>query len=99
MAISIGKRYAAASGAEVIVIKGSEGDLTDGAHPLVPKELAANLPSVEGDPSAPVIPVGRRFRSVNGAVEVLVVRAGKCDLRYNGEPLEVLTPKVLPSAD
>ena len=63
MAASVGKRYVAPSGAEVIVTKGGPGDLSD------------------------------------GEVELLVIKPGVCDLRYNGAPMEVLQPKVLPSAD
>jgi hypothetical protein len=32
-------------------------------------------------------------------VELLVIKAGVCDLRYNGETMEILQPKILPSAD
>ena len=45
------------------------------------------------------IPLGRRYRSPDGEVELLVIKAGVCDLRYNGAAMDVLQPKILPSAD
>jgi len=99
MAASVGKRYVAPSGAEVIVTKGGPGDLSDGEVPLVLKEQAtADLRDGSGR-SEPVVPLGKRFRSADGEIELLVIKAGVCDLRYNGVAMEVLQPKVLPSAD
>lgn len=99
MPASVGKRYVAPSGAEVIVTKGGPGELSDGEVPLYLKEQApAGLHDASGR-SEPVIPLGRRYRSADGEVELLVIRPGVCDLRYNGVPMEVLQPRVLPSAD
>jgi hypothetical protein len=98
MAASVGKRYVSPSGAEVIVTRGGPGDLSDGEAELVPKEQTAFAGS-EDSRTEPIIQLGKRYASSDGEVELLVVKSGVCDLRYNGEPMTVLAPKVLPSAD
>ena len=98
MAASVGKRYVAPSGAEVIVTKGGNGDLSDGEVALVLKDQANGATDSSGR-SEPLIQLGKRYRSPDGEVELLVIKAGVCDLRYNGAPMEVLQPKILPSAD
>jgi hypothetical protein len=99
MAASVGKRYVAPSGAEVIVTKGGPGDLSDGEVALYLKEnVPAGLTDASGR-SEPVIALGKRYRSPDGEVELLVIKPGVCDLRYNGAAMEVLQPKILPSAD
>ena len=99
MAASVGKRYVAPSGAEVIVTKGGPGDLSDGEVPLVAKEDATSGLNDGSGRTEPKIALGKRYRSPDGAVELLVIKPGVCDLRYNGAEMEVLQPKVLPSAD
>jgi len=95
MAAQVGKRYVAASGAEIIVTKGADGTLQDGETPLNLKE--------EGPPAAGGsggdVALGKRYTSADGAVEALCIKPGACDLRYNGEPMGLMQPKVLPSAD
>lgn len=99
MAASVGKRYVSPSGAEVIVTKGGPGELSDGEVSLVLKDQAsANGSDVSGR-TEPVIQLGKRYRSPDGEVELLVLKPGVCDLRYNGATMEVLQPKILPSAD
>jgi hypothetical protein len=98
MAAEPGKRYVAPSGAEVIVTKGGPGVLSDAGAPLLPKEQTADLQDTS-DRNEPVIALGKRYRSADGEVELLVIRAGVCDLRYDGAPMEALQPKILPSAD
>ena len=99
MAASVGKRYVAPSGAEVIVTKGGVGQLSDGEVALNVKEEAPASTTDASGRSEPVIPLGKRYRSPDGEVELLVIKPGVCDLRYNGAPMEMLQPKVLPSAD
>ena len=99
MAASVGKRYVAPSGAEVIVTKGGDGALSDGEVPLVLKEEAPGAAADSSGPTEPVIQLGKRYKSANGEVELLVIKPGVCDLRYNGAEMELLQPKVLPSAD
>lgn len=90
-----GKRYVSRSGAEVIVTKGGAGVLQDGETPLQLKEEG---PPASGG-SGGEIQLGKRYASADGDVEVLCIRAGACDLRSNGEPMSLMQPKVLPSAD
>jgi hypothetical protein len=94
----VGKRYVTPSGAEVIVTKGGPGVLSDGDTPLVLKDGDA-APTGAPTPGAPVLQLGKRYRSADGAVELLVIKPGACDLRYDGQPMELMQPKVLPSAD
>ena len=99
MPANVGKRYVCPSGAEVIVTKGGSGELSDGEMPLLIKEEApAELLQSPGR-NEPLIQLGKRYRSSGGEVELLVIKAGVCDLRYNALPMEVLQPKILPSAD
>ena len=95
MAAQVGKRYIAASGAEIIVTKGADGTLQDGATPLNLKE--AGPPAAGSSDGA--IALGKRYSSPDGSVEALCIKPGACDLRYNGEPMGLMQPKVLPSAD
>ena len=95
MPAQVGKRYIAKSGAELIVTKGGDGDLQDGATPLNIKE---DGPPAEGSGNGDVA-LGKRYASADGAIEVLCIKPGKVELRYNGEPMELMQPKVLPSAD
>lgn len=97
MAAVVGKRYKAASGAEFIVTKGGDGTLMDGDAALVlgdSGEAPQPGPADAGD-----VQLGKRYKSADGAIEVLVIKPGKVDLRCNGEPMELMQPKVLPSAD
>jgi hypothetical protein len=95
MPAQVGKRYIAASGAELIVTKGGDGALQDGETPLNLKE---DGPPAGGAGSGDVA-LGKRYASPDGSIEVLCIKPGKVDLRYNGEPMELMQPKVLPSAD
>jgi hypothetical protein len=99
MAANVGKRYVAPSGAEVIVTKGGPGTLSDGEVPLVLKDQATGSGNGATGRVEPSIELGKRYRSADGDVELLVIKAGVCDLRYNGDTMEVLQPKILPSAD
>lgn len=99
MPASVGKRYVAQSGAEVIVTKGGSGELSDGEVSLFLKDEAPADLSDSSGRSEPLIELGKRYKSADGEVELLVIKAGVCDLRYNGESMEILQPKILPSAD
>jgi hypothetical protein len=95
MPAQVGKRYIAKSGAELIVTKGGDGSLQDGDTALNIKE--------DGPPTAGAgtgtVALGKRYASADGSIEVLCIKPGAVDLRYNGEPMELMQPKVLPSAD
>jgi len=95
MPTQVGKRYIAASGAELIVTKGGAGTLQDGDTPLNIKE---DGPPAGGSGDGEV-QLGKRYASPDGAVEVLCIKPGKVDLRYDGAKMELMQPKVLPSAD
>jgi hypothetical protein len=95
----VGKRYVSPGGAEIIVTKGGPGTLRDGGEPLVRADARDVKPAVTPRTEAPQVQLGKRYKSADGAVELLVIKAGFCDLRYDGEPMELLQPKVLPSAD
>ncbi len=99
MPASVGKRYVAQSGAEVIVTKGGAGELSDGEVSLVLKDEAPAGVSDASGREEPKIELGKRYKSSDGEVELLVIKAGVCDLRYNGASMEILQPKILPSAD
>jgi hypothetical protein len=95
----VGKRYVSPGGAEFIVTKGGPGTLYDGDVPLTVKEAGAPTPAAPPREDAPEVQLGKRYRSADGAVELLVIKGGRCDLRYDGQPMELMQPKVLPSAD
>ena len=95
MAAQVGKRYIAASGAELIVTKGGDGALQDGDTPLNIKE---DGPPAGGSASGDV-QLGKRYASADGSVEVLCIKPGKVELKYEGAAMELMQPKVLPSAD
>lgn len=96
MPAQVGKRYIAASGAELIVTKGGDGALQDGDAMLNIKE---DGPPANGSSGAGDVALGKRYASADGSVEVLCIKPGAVDLKYNNEPMELMQPKVLPSAD
>src|SRR5438093_120512 len=97
--VQAGKRYVSPGGAEVIVTKGGEGVLSDGEVSLALKDGGESFPPSPARPDAPTLQLGKRYKSTDGSIELLVIKAGPADLRCNGEPMELLQPKVLPSAD
>jgi len=99
MAATVGKRYVAPSGAEVIVTKGGAGVLSDGEVALVLKDEAPPDLRDGSGRVEPLVQLGKRYKSPDGEVELLVIKPGVCDLRYNGAAMDVLQPKILPSAD
>src|SRR5262245_45521234 len=99
MAAQVGKRYVPTAGAEIIVTKGGAGVISDGEVALYLKEEAPAGASDTSGRTEPQIQLGKRYKSPDGEVELLVIKPGVCDLRYNGESMEILQPKVLPSAD
>lgn len=96
MPAQVGKRYIAASGAELIVTKGGDGALQDGDTVLNIKEAG---PPANGSSGTGNVALGKRYASADGSVEVLCIKPGACELKYNNAPMELMQPKVLPSAD
>ncbi|HEV7730525.1 MAG TPA: hypothetical protein VGR62_00120 [Candidatus Binatia bacterium] len=97
MPAQIGKIYVTPGGAEMIVTKGGPGTLSDGDVALVIKNSG---PFPDGTtPGTAQLQLGKRYKSTDGAVEVLVNKAGTCDLRCDGQPMELKEAKPLPSSD
>ncbi len=86
-------------GAEMVVTKGADGELTDGDVVLQTKGSEDAFAGATPDADAQELALGKRFNSADGAVSVLVTKAGKCDLRYNGDTMELQEPRKLPSSD
>ena len=100
MELKTGQRYVGPGGAELIVSKASgQGDLTDGDIPLQIKGASVDFAGASSTDDAPEVTMGKRLSSADGGVSVLVTKAGKCDLRLNGEPMELQEAKQLPSSD
>jgi len=97
--VKTGQRYVSPGGAEMVVTKGGDGDFSDGDTPLQLKGSEASFEGVEVSTGAIDMALGKRFTSADGSVSVLVTKAGRCDLRYGGEPMELQQPKELPSSD
>jgi hypothetical protein len=97
MPAQIGKIYVTPGGAEMIVTKGGPGTLSDGDTALVMKN-AGSFPDGTA-PGTGQLQLGKRYKSADGAVEVLVNKAGACDLRCDGQPMELKEAKPLPSSD
>jgi hypothetical protein len=72
--------------------------LSDGDTPLLRadsgEKFAAGTPA-----GSTALPLGKRYKSADGAVEVLINKAGDCDLRYDGQAMELKEAKPLPSSD
>ena len=98
MPAQLGKIYMAPSGAQLIVTKGGPGTLSDGDVALVLKDSGEKFADGTGS-GTPVLQLGKRYKSADGAVEVLINKPGACDLRYEGQPMEIKEAKPLPSSD
>jgi hypothetical protein len=98
MPAQLGKIYQAPSGAQLIVTKGGPGTLSDGSVALLLKDSGEKF--AEGTtPGTAAVQLGKRYKSADGAVEVLINKPGACDLRYDGQAMELKEAKPLPSSD
>lgn len=98
MPTQIGKIYISPGGMQLIVTKGGPGTLSDGDTPLLRADGGEKFPA--GSPSGgQPLPLGKRYKSADGAVEVLINKPGPCDLRYDGQAMELKEAKPLPSSD
>lgn len=93
----LGKIYVTPGGAQLIVTKAGPGKLCDG-------EVELLLQGAGGYPAgtqagAPALALGKRYKSTDGACEVLINKPGPCDLRYEGAAMELKEAKPLPSSD
>ena len=93
----LGKIYLTPGGAQIIVTKGGPGTLSDGDVPLLMKDGGAYPAGTQA--GATPVQLGKRYKSTDGALEVLVNKPGTCDLRYEGQAMELKEAKPLPSSD
>ncbi|MCA9822014.1 MAG: hypothetical protein KC470_05375 [Dehalococcoidia bacterium] len=45
------------------------------------------------------VQLGKRYKDETTGVELLVIKPGNCELKIGGRDMELMHPKVLPSAD
>jgi len=45
------------------------------------------------------VQVGKRYKDEQTGIELLVIKPGACELKVSGRDMELMQPKVLPSAD
>jgi hypothetical protein len=98
MATQLGKIYVSPGGMQLIVTKGGPGTLSDGEVPLLRADGGEKFPGGTAAGAQP-LQLGKRYKSHDGAVEVLINKAGPCDLRYDGQAMELKEAKPLPSSD
>ena len=94
----LGKIYIGPGGAQLIVTKGGAGALSDGDVALIRQDSGERFPDGTAT-GTHQLQLGKRYKSVDGEVEVLINKAGTADLRYNGTPMELKDVKPLPSSD
>lgn len=93
----LGKIYVTPGGAQLIVTKGGQGTLSDGDTPLLIKD-SGSFPEGATAGTEPV-QLGKRYKSADGSVEVLINKPGTCALCYDGKPMELKEAKPVPSSD
>lgn len=94
----LGKIYLGPGGVQLIVTKGGPGTLSDGEVALLRADSGEKFPEGTASAGQP-LPLGKRYKSADGAVEVLINKPGPCDLRYDGQAMELKEAKPLPSSD
>lgn len=98
-AAQTGKRYVVPGGvAEFIVTKGGAGELRCGAAAMQMRGSEDAVAAVDTT-GMDAVQLGKRYKDEQTGVEVLVVKPGPCALNVDGRAMELLQPKVLPSAD
>ncbi|MCA9830646.1 MAG: hypothetical protein R3B97_09810 [Dehalococcoidia bacterium] len=45
------------------------------------------------------VQLGKRYKDEETGIELLVIKPGACELKVNNKDMELMQPKVLPSAD
>jgi hypothetical protein len=98
MPAQLGKIYVSPGGMQLIVTKGGPGTLADGEVSLLRADSGEKFPDGTKSSGQP-LQLGKRYKSADGAVEVLINKPGPCDLRYDGTPMELKEAKPLPSSD
>jgi len=98
MPAQLGKIYLSPGGMQLIVTKGGPGTISDGETALLRADSGEKFP--DGTPAgAQALQLGKRYKSADGAIEVLINKPGSCDLRYEGQAMELKEAKPLPSSD
>ena len=82
---------------EVMVIRGSEGDVACGGAPMAEERPAE--PGEINPELAEGTQMGKRYVNEAGTVELLCVKPGKGSLSLDGEVLRTKDAKPLPSSD
>ena len=85
-------RHRRPSGVEIVVTKGGDDVPSDGDLALVLKDSGETLAEPTARPDGQPSRLGQRYRSADGSVELLVLKSGPCDRRYNGEPMRLIEP-------
>jgi hypothetical protein len=98
MAAQLGKIYISPGGMQLIVTKGGPGRLSDGDVELLRADAGEKFPAGTA-PGSQAVQLGKRYKSADGAVEILVNKPGTCDLHYDGQAMELKEAKPLPSSD
>ena len=98
MPAQLGKIYLGPSGVQIIVTKGGDADLSDGDTLLLQKDAGQEFPAGT-NPGDGELQLGKRYKSADESVEILVSKPGACDLRCGGEPMSLKEAKALPSSD
>ena len=98
MPTQLGKIYISPGGMQLIVTKGGPGTLSDGEVPLLRADSGEKFAAGTAA-GAQALQLGKRYKSADGAVEILVNKPGSCDLRYEGQAMELKEAKPLPSSD
>jgi hypothetical protein len=99
--VKVGGRYRSrVDGTEVVVVRvdAGSGELECGGVAMVDVQADADVaPAAPG----PVTPRGTKLgkRYAGQCIEVMVTKAGQCDLSWVGEPLKLQQAKPLPSSD
>ncbi len=98
-AAQTGKRYVVPGGvAEFIVTKGGAGELRCGDAAMQMRG-SEDAPAAVDTTGMEAVQLGKRYKDEETGIEVLVVKPGPCALNVDGRVMELLQPKVLPSAD
>jgi len=82
---------------EVMVIRGTEGEVQCGGAPM-----AEEKPAGGGEPAADFAEgtqMGKRYVDEAGTIELLCVKPGKGSLSVDGTALRIKDAKTLPSSD
>lgn len=84
--------------AEVVVVRGSDVELSCGGHPMLSNVDERATAEIDPRLSGGTL-LGKRYTHASSGLQVLCVKSGDGTLSVDGEPLELLESKQLPSSD